>query len=438
MTSVAVVGGGLAGLGAARRLAEAGLEVRLFERRSEVGGRVRTRRRDGFTLDRGFQVLFAAYPAARRELDLGTLSLRAFSPGATIARPGRRSTLADPLRDPAGALGTLRCRDVSQVDKLRLFALQRELRGRSPETVFPGPRSDAETYLRDRGFSRRFVERFAAPFFGGITLDRSLSTAAAVFEYTFKMLGEGEIAVPAAGMGAIPAQLADAARAAGSRIVTGTEVVAVDAPEQEDDAAPPIEAGSGAVVLDLDGETMAADAAVVATDPPTARSLTGVESIPTAARGCTTQYLSLPDAVELDHGGRLILNARDARPNHVAPMSAVAPEYAPEGRQLLAATFLGESGGDDDLTDDVRAALGSWFPAADLTDLEHVHTDRIQFAQFEQPPGIHGELPDTDAPAGPVFLAGDYTRWSSIQGALSSGRDAAEAVIRASGAVTGR
>ena len=432
MTSVAVVGGGLAGLVAARRLAEADFEVRLFEREHEVGGRVRTRRVDGFTVDRGFQVLFEAYPAVRRELDLDALDLRYFPPGATIARPGHRSTLSDPLRDTRGAIGTLRCRDVGQLDKLRAFLLQHELRGRDPGTIFPGPRTDVATYLRDYGFSRRFVERFAAPFYGGITLDRSLSTAAAVFEYTYKMLAEGGIAVPAAGMGSVPAQLADAAREAGAQIETDAEVTGVDAAEPGDGGESAVKAGSGAVALSLGDETVEADAAVVATDPPTARSLTGVESVPTAARGCTTQYLTLPGSVDLDHGGRLILNAADARPNHVAPMATVAPEYATDDRQLLAATFLGEpNDGDDVLVGQVREALGSWFPAADLDGLEPVHTDRIPFAQFEQPPGVHARLPATDEPAGPVYLAGDYTRWSSIQGALSSGRDAAAAVVRA-------
>ena len=73
---VVVAGGGLAGLVAARHLAEAGAEVELFEADERVGGRVRSRVVDGFTLDRGFQVLFTGYPAARRELDFGELSLQ--------------------------------------------------------------------------------------------------------------------------------------------------------------------------------------------------------------------------------------------------------------------------------------------------------------------------------------------------------------------------
>jgi len=182
--------------------------------------------------------------------------------------------------------------------------------------------------------------------------------------------------------------------------------------------------------VELAGETFEFDAAVVATDPPTARALTGVESIPTDGRGCVTQYYSLPEWIDLDTGRLLILNAHDAEPNHVAPMSAVAPEYAPAGRQLLAATFLGRPEADDDaLFDRSRTALESWYPGERFDDLELIHTEHVPFAQFEQPPGIHTSLPATEAPDGPVYLAGDYTRWSSIQGALESGRLAAEAVL---------
>jgi len=418
MTSVAVVGGGLAGLVAARRLADAGLEVQLFERRGELGGRVRTREVDGFTLDRGFQVLFTAYPAVRRELDLDALDLRHFPPGATIARPGHRSTLSDPVRDPTRALATLLNDDVGALDKFRVLRLQRELRRRDYSTLFPGPDTDIRTFLSDRGFSERFIERFAAPFYGGITLDRSLSTAAAVFAYTFKAMSEGGIAVPAAGMGAIPAQLANAARAAGATIETESEVVDLHA---DDD-------GAG---LDLGDRTLDVDATVLATDPLSARSMTSIQSIPTAARGCVTQYYSLPASVGLEPSGRLVINAGGTQPNHVAALSQVASEYAPEGQHLLAATFLGESEDDDEeLAALTRTALESWFPEAAVGALEAIHTDRIAFAQFAQPPGVHDGLPAPDEPAGPVYLAGDYTQWSSIQGALESGIEAAGSLLR--------
>ena len=418
-----VVGGGLAGLVAARHLTEAGLEVELLERRDRVGGRVHSRPVDGFTLDRGFQVLFTAYPAAKRELDYEALDLRSFAPGATIARPGRRSTLADPFGDLGAALPTILNRDVRTADKLRLFVLQRELRRRDADRIFrerdvsdTEPESTIRAYLAERGFSTAFVERFAKPFYGGITLDRTLETSSSVFEYTFKMLSEGDTVVPAEGMGAIPRQLRDRAVDAGASVRTGVTVTDLDAVD-------------GGVTIETDDEARSPDAAVVATDPNTASELTDVPT-PTEANSCTTVHCSLPEHQALDTGSRIVLNAADDQPNTVAPMSAAAPDYAPEGRQLLSATFLEETDADADaLGDTVRDALASWFPENHFGDLEVIDIDRIGFAQFAQPPGFRAGAPSPNAPEGPVVLAGDYTEWCSIQGALESGRGAAEAVL---------
>ena len=416
MTEVVIVGGGLAGLVAARRLADEGADVTLFERRAELGGRVRSREVDGFTLDRGFQVLFTAYPAVRAELDLDALDLRAFSPGATLARPDHRSVLADPLGDPFAAIESALNPDVTILDKIRVLQLRRELGNADPAALLDGRPESIREYLDRRGFSDRFVENFAAPFYGGITLDRSLSTDAGVFRYTFSMLSRGKTAVPAAGMGAISDQLAERAREAGVTIETDREVTAV--------------AGSaGAATVETDAETVDADAAVVATDPKAAAELTGVDAIPTDARACVTQYFSTREHRSLDTGRRLILNSVDSCPNTVAPLSTVAPEYAPDGSTLLSATTLGvPDRSDEELATAVKDALVTWYPEHRFDDLELIGTDRIEFAQFDQPPGFRDDLPAVEAPEGPVSLAGDYTQWSSIQGALESGRAAARAV----------
>jgi phytoene dehydrogenase-like protein len=417
MRDVVVAGGGLAGLVAARKLAREGNNVALFEREPDVGGRVRSDRADGFTFDRGFQVLFTAYPAVRSELDLDALALRRFRPGAILARPGKRSTLADPLGDPQALTASLFNREVTLLDKLRVLALRREL-GRTPHAaLFDRDDATIARSVLDRGFSEKFVENFVAPFYGGITLDRSLSTSRFVFEYTFKVLAAGDIAVPAEGMGAIPAQIAAGARDAGARIETDTAVSAV---EHDEDG----------VVVETPGESVTADAAVVATDPATAENLTGCE-LPNTARSCVTQYFSLPSTQDLGTDGRLLLNTVDARPNQIAPMTAVAPEYAPDGMQLLSATFLGEQEeSDEELAAAIRETLASWYPENQFSNLKLLRTDRIEFAQVAQPPGFTDDRPSVGDPDGPVYLAGDYTDWSSIQGALVSGRRAARAVLQ--------
>jgi glycine/D-amino acid oxidase-like deaminating enzyme len=189
----------------------------------------------------------------------------------------------------------------------------------------------------------------------------------------------------------------------------------------------------GAVVVETDARTLRADAAVVATDPPTARELTGVGAVPTERVGCVTQYYRLPGGERLDTGRRILLNADSEAPNTVVPLSEVAPEYAPDGESLVCATFLGEEAAertDEAMFADTRRALADWYPKrrSPADELDLLHTDRIPLAQFAQPPGVYDDLPAVRDPEGPVYLAGDYTEWSSIQGAMASGRTAARAV----------
>jgi phytoene dehydrogenase-like protein len=411
MTDSVVVGGGLTGLVCARQLAREGAEVTLFERESEVGGRVRSVRENGYTFDRGFQVLFTAYPAAKRELDYDALDLRYFSPGACLARPGERSVLSDPLRDPGSLVESAFNTEVSLGDKFRTLRLRRRLSKVDPEELFSGGDQTIRAALLERGFSEDFIENFAAPFYGGITLDRTLSGSAATFAYTFAMLSRGRIAVPAAGMGVISEQLADSARAAGATIETDHEVSAIE--------------GS---TVSVGGESVSADAVVVATDPKRARELTGVESIPTDSRGCVTQWYSLSN--DLDTGKRLLLNVGEDSPNHVVSHSEVAPEYAPAGETLLSATFLGgPDESQEELAERTREALSAWYPERSFDPLSLLHTNRLPFSQFAQPPGFFTDLPGVRDPGDRVYLAGEYTEWSSIQGALESGRTAAESVV---------
>ncbi len=414
MGETIVIGGGLAGLIAARTLAAHGEQVTVLEATDAIGGRVQSRTVDGFTLDYGFQVLFTAYPAVRRELDLSALQLRSFAPGAVLAGPDRRAILGDPLRDPASTIPTLFNRAATLGDKLRLLWLQYRLRSRSLAEFFTGPDMTIHSYLTQLGFSRRIIDRFFRPFYGGITLDRSLSSSKRIFEYTFRMLSAGSIAVPAAGMGAITTQIANQLREAGGQIRYQTPVTGVART-------------ADGVSVATTTETYQADSAIVATDAPTAASLTDVTTIPTTGQRVTTQYYTAPQAVA-PTGSRILLNADDDAPNQIVPLSGVVPEYGTTERALFCATFVGSTPeAEHDRAAETRQALAAWFPDRTIPDLTVLATDQIDFAQFKQPPGIHEQLPSVDAPAGPVYLAGEYTHWSSIQGAMASGREAATA-----------
>ncbi|MGM0398795.1 MAG: FAD-dependent oxidoreductase [Halobacteriota archaeon] len=416
--STIVAGGGVAGLRAAERLAAAGFEVTVFEREPTLGGRVRSERDGPYLFDRGFQVLLTAYPAVGDVLDLDALDLRRFPPGATLCRPNHRVTVADPIRAPRTFFETAFASDLTVGDKVRIVSLRRELRRRAVDDIFTGPDQSILEYLRERGFSDRFVRRFAAPFYGGITLDRSLSTSKRIFEYTFKMLSEGYAAVPAEGMGAVTAQLADAALEAGASIETEAPVERVESTDK-------------GVSVTVDGRTVEADAAVVATDPPTSAELTGIQSIPTTGKGCVTQYLSLPGGNPVGSQRFIMVNSIGEIPNQIAPIGVVAPEYAPDDEILLSATSLGDPQyTPDELFEQTRTTLASWYPEASFESLSLETTIRCPFAQFSQPPGVHESLPNVTDPPGRVYLAGDYTHDSSINGAIESASTAARAVVR--------
>ena len=63
---VAVVGGGIAGLGAAWRLARRGYAVAVLERERELGGRAASERVESLWLDRGGRRVMIWAPASAR------------------------------------------------------------------------------------------------------------------------------------------------------------------------------------------------------------------------------------------------------------------------------------------------------------------------------------------------------------------------------------
>ncbi len=142
---VIVIGAGLAGLQAARRLQENGLTVTVLEGSDAVGGRVRTDRVDGFLVDRGFQVLNPAYSAVREWIDVKALNLHHFGVGVIVRDGVKTSTLAHPLRHPRLLSATLRSEYVTASE---VFALAKWLgprccakpRPRAPPATPPSPR----------------------------------------------------------------------------------------------------------------------------------------------------------------------------------------------------------------------------------------------------------------------------------------------------------
>lgn len=422
---IVIIGAGLAGLVCAKELVAAGQQVLVLEGSDAVGGRVRTDvTEEGYRFDRGFQVLFTAYPAVQRHLNLEKLKPRTFDPGAIQVKNGKHYEIADPLRKPGNLVAGLLNPLIPISDKLRVLRLSQQISGLSTSDIFSGKGEadgqdeSIEAYLRGCGFTDEgFIDTFARPFYGGILLKRDLSSSARIFQFTFKMLASGDIIIPAEGMQKIPEQLAAHLPADALRCNARVRTLLIEGSKIH------------GVVLE-NGERIDAAQVVVATDSPTAAKLTGL-SLPTQPVSST--YLYFAGETQLYAQRKIVLNSNaDAFINNAVLITNIAPSYAPPRKQLLSVTVLGSPEGDDEqLAQRCRAELAQWYPDADLTHWKLVKTYRIPFAQFAQPPGIYDQLPANRTTIEGLYLAGEYTKSSSIQGAMHSGEHAAKALLQA-------
>ncbi len=407
-TEVCVVGAGMAGLACALDLQAAGLEVTVLEADDRAGGRVGgpPSGQEDLVVDRGFQILLTDYPELQRRVDLDALDLQAFDPGAQIWDGHRLRTVADPRRRPGALLATALAPVGSLADKARLLALVLDvLRTPAPDLL---RRSDGSTRaaLAERGFSATMVERLWEPLFAGIQLDPDLEVSRRRFEVVLRCLARGDSVVPAAGMQALPDQLA--ARLTPGSLRLGARVTGIDA----------------TTVTVADGTTVRAEQVVVAVEGPAAAALTTGVADP-GSRGVAAWWAVAP---EPPFTGRSIVldGVRSGPVKNVAVMTNVAPGYAPGRHLVVAAVPVGRGDLPEDVEGPARAQLRGWFgPVVDVW--ETVRVDRIAHGQPDQSPPLHPKQPVTLG--GGRFVAGDHRDTASIQGALFSGGRAATAVL---------
>lgn len=412
---VVIIGAGLAGLTCARRLHQEGASVRVLEASEAVGGRVRTDMVDGFQLDRGFQVLLTAYPETQRVLDYDALDLRMFFDGAVVRTPTGFERIADPFRQPGAALASLFSGVGSVSDKLNVARLRSGVREGDLNHLFERPEMTTEQALRERwGFSGGMIDTFFRPFLGGILLDRDLQASSRMFEFVFRMFSRGQAAVPAGGMQAIPDQLA--ASLPKDALLLGSRVRRIEGRE---------------VTLE-DGGAHRGRMVVVASDAPSAAGLV-TQITHTAGRSVTNLYFAA--ATPPVQEPVLVLNGTGkGLINNLSVISNVAPEYSQDGRALVSVAVLGSPTGDDAaLVAAVRGELAEWYPHQAPADWQHLRTYRIPYALPEQAPPFLSPARKTVQLSETLFVCGDHRQTGSINGAMGSGRRAAEAVLKALG-----
>ncbi len=173
---VIVIGGGIAGLGAAVRLKDRGLEPLVLEAESRVGGRMTTDRVNGFVVDRGVTLFGNAFGSMRalvKRLGLSSLVCKAkFSVGiqdAAGCRGYRAGRFDDLLFD--GAI-SLRARLASARFGLDLLGHHRALVHGCSNLADSLDGEDARTYFQRIGaeeiFERIFLPGLNGPVGGAV------------------------------------------------------------------------------------------------------------------------------------------------------------------------------------------------------------------------------------------------------------------------------
>lgn len=406
-TEVVIVGAGLAGLTCARMLEEAGIEVRVLEAADAVGGRIRTDRVDGFLLDRGFQLLNPAYPMVRELIDLDALRLQAFPAGLACRseRADQLLVVADPRREPQFISQTMRS------GKLHPASLGALAKWAAPalreDWVLSAGREDvSRKESMDKAGLHGPLRRMVDTFLAGVVLEDDGSTSTAFTRLLTRMFALAKPSLPEAGMQALPEQLAAGLR---SPVELGTTAVSVG-PRR---------------VTTAGGEDIEAELVVLATDPTTTATLSGVQTVP--GKGLTTHWFATDEA-PTDLSLLVVDQREDPGPVlNTSVISNAAPSYAPAGRHLVHACTLLRQGQDpvDDAV--VRRQLAGIY-GVPTEDWELLRRDDIRYAVPVQPAPLH-QRSDLEVEPG-LIVAGDHVDTGSIQGAMVSGRRAAEGYLR--------
>jgi len=411
---VVIVGAGLAGLACARELQRAGIYYLLLDASDRPGGRLKTDIVEGFRLDRGFQVLFTAYPNADEVVDFDTLELGTFEKGAGIYDGGQTVYLA-PKASFFDRLKLLKTHILSLHDLKLLMAWGQKADAMSMAEISRLNDETAHDALRHFGFSDDFIRKFARPFYGSVFADDELKTSKRQLEFVTKMIAEGQTGLPKDGMEAIPRQMAAELHRylfrMGSRV---SELVYKDG-------------YVSGVRLDT-SETIEAAAVVVATEADEASRLTGLSTVE-GYNSSTTVYFETP--VACAPTASIVLNGTGhGRVLEVVPVSQAQPSYAPPGRHLAAATMVGEAPEDDaTLAKLVQDEVAPWFPQGNVGRWHFLGAYRVRYHQMLQTPGVLARLPQNTTERPGLYFAGEFTENASIDGAIRSGVSCGQALV---------
>ncbi len=430
---VIVVGAGMAGLAAAFRLRQAGVDVTVLESSDHVGGRLMTDSRDGYKIERGAQLITSTYRNALglvKELGLEA-DLKPTSPWMAIVKDGR------PRRMPSGAMFPIYALTtglVSLPDLARFIWHTTKLRWPPVDNYAAWAEYDDEDTARwCAPRMGRATDYLVEPLVAGGLLERieDISRAATLATLALTDNGRSKEMTLSRGLGSFPEALASKVN------------VKLESPVQA------IAADNDSVVVQLSGEQMRADHVVLAATAPIAsrlyrggdeleRKLMATEYVSTVKIGLATSRHWRDEPAMKSVWGFLI-----PRPDRQLIASATIESTkdiarVPDG-ELLNLFVKSEAAGaimelsDDEIVAKVLPDIERFFPGATATK-RFAQIVRWPNALPKSPVGRSRDLAEyrkSRPSSRRVLLAGDYMGLPHFESAIETGLWAANQIVGA-------
>lgn len=380
-----VIGAGLAGLSAALTLQDAGAEVTVLDSSDRPGGRVASDLIDGFILDRGFQLLNLNYPEVKRWGINQELDFRQAPRSVRVSFDSDSVNLGDPRNDFFSVFSNKTGSFPSKLSFIK-YLLSKPLQAES-----------VEAHLLRCGTADLY-QKVLKPFLQGVFLADPARVSAVVGRKIIGSFISGRSGIPADGVGALPLALAKRVK----NLHLNTRVEAI----------------RDKTVITNNGEFIAKKI-ILATDLTTAGQLLDSDQVTPLLSSITWYHATQKAPTE---SAQLVLDSQHRGPavNSIV-ISNLSSKYAPKGQSLISSTTISHAS-----ESEVRRHLALMWGT---------NTGDWRFlAKYE----IHSALP-LFAPGADranslrvsenIYRAGDYLTAPSQNGALLSGRLAAEELM---------
>jgi protoporphyrinogen oxidase len=380
-----VVGAGLAGMSAAITLQKSGAEVVVVEATDRAGGRVASDVIDGFTLDRGFQLINANYPEIKKGNYLANFAFKIAPRTVGVSSADGITRLGDPRAALFSIFSSKTGSLLAKASFLKYLATK------------PHPNESVEGHLLRAGTADLY-QKVLKPFLQGVFLADPSQVSAVIGREVIASFINGKSGIPSKGVGEFASRIADQIE----DLRFNTQVEEID---------------SKGVVTNQG--RINATGVILATDLTTAGQLLGAQEIGRLASS-TTWYHSTPNSPT--ENAELIVDSQARGPvvNSIV-ISNLSRIYAPSGQHLISSTTIRHSS-----ESEVRRHL---------TQMWGVSTEEWRFlAKYE----INSALPLFEPGYKKrqavkieknIYCAGDYLESPSQNGALLSGRKAAEQLL---------